>query len=198
MKNTKRLSCVLGTCAAIAAFNAVPAAAQDDTGMYLKLDGGANFLQQITVNNFGSEFKEDMDVGFRFDIMAGYNLNRYAGVEFETGFMYNEPKNVSDVWLGAVPVLGNLVLRYPNSTPFVPFVGIGAGGAFTLLDNGDSLENDFVFAYQLQGGLNYMLSEDMSLGFTYKYFATADQDYDGIEIEDVHNHFVGLNFSWNF
>jgi opacity protein-like surface antigen len=174
------------------------------------MDGGVNIMQDVTIKPRGSDsFKEDMDTGFRVGLIAGFNVNEWAALELESGFMYNSlkdnaSKNINDMWFGAIPVLGNVVFRFENSSGFVPYIGAGAGGAYTMVrsghhDDGSSDDqSDFVFAYQGKVGVAYQISPCMAVDVGYKFFGTAQQNYDRFSVKDVYAHFIGLSLTWKF
>jgi opacity protein-like surface antigen len=178
---------------------ALRASATDAGKGYLTLDGGVNLMQDVTYEFWGYSEKLKMDTGFRVGLVGGYNLNEWLGVEVESGFMYNGFKDSSDMWLGTVPVLGNVVLRYDNDSKFVPYIGAGAGGAFTMVEGGGVDETDFVFAWQLKAGVAFKVSDNMSIDLGYKFFSTADQEYSGGDkLKDIYAHYIGLGFTWKF
>jgi opacity protein-like surface antigen len=189
----------LGLCSATAVLTALPLQAAEQAA-YLTLDGGVSLMQDVKIESA----KLGMDTGYRVDLAGGYELNQWAAIELESGFIYNEFKDSNgDAWLGMVPILANAVFRYENQTKFVPFVGAGAGGAFSILQAPIDSDTDFVFAWQLMAGVDYKIGKNMCLGVKYKYFSTCDQSYDigngaGIKLKDIATHSVGVAFTWHF
>ena len=170
-----------------------------DAGPYLTLDGGVNLMQDVTIAPAGMpSFKRQMDTGFRVGAIAGYNLNEWVGLELESGFMYNGFKGINDAWYGAVPILGNVVFRYENSSGFVPYIGAGAGGAYTMVEGNGTDKSDFVFAYQGKVGVAYNISANMAVDVGYKFFGTADQKYDNVKVKDVYAHYIGVSLTVKF
>jgi opacity protein-like surface antigen len=177
-----------------------------ERGFYVNFDAGANWVPDFEVSfDGGAETDVDLDTGFRGGVAFGYNLNRFFGLELESGFLYNEADG-ADAWLGQVPLIASVIFRHDNPSRFVPFVGAGAGGvaAIVSLEEGDADEDDsdIVFAWQFQGGMRYKISEHSSLGIAYKYLGTdspefslgaSDQDFDVI-----HNHSVVATFNLAF
>lgn len=190
---------------AVAAVAAMPARAADSM-LYLKLDAGVNLLQDIDVDFGQGKFPAEMDPGFRFDLIAGYKVNEFASLEVESGFIYNSADVMeedyeeadNEPWLGAVPLMMNIVARFENESPWVPYVGIGGGGALGILDDGYDTDTDLVLAWQVFGGLAYKFSEDMSVNAGYKLFSATSQEYEMADVDETYNHFIGLSFLWNF
>ena len=115
----------------------------------------------------------------------------WLGAELETGFIYNSVKSVTgtpdtDLSISQVPLLLNVVLRYPNKTQVVPYIGAGGGGALSLLSASnfkigntsvDGTESDFVSAYQGFAGVQYNFNARMSVGVSYKYLVTGETEW---------------------
>jgi opacity protein-like surface antigen len=203
------LTVIVAAAVATPALRASAAGSGTTAGPYLTLDGGVNIMQDVTVESRGFSDKVKMDTGFRVGLIGGYNLNSWAALELESGFMYNglkdnASKNINDMWFGAIPVLGNVVFRFENSSGFVPYIGAGAGGAYTMVrsghhDDGSSDDqSDFVFAYQGKVGVAYQISPCMAVDVGYKFFGTAQQNYDRFSVKDVYAHFIGLSLTWKF
>lgn len=171
-------------------------------GGYLSAYGGANLMNDLTVTSGDRSFKVSPDTGYRAGLAMGYELREWFNLEFDTGFQENslsEPRSGS---AKAMPLLFNAVFRLPNPTRFVPFAGLGAGGAVATLDDPAGADIDFVFGYQLTAGVDYELTPQLRFGVLYKFFGTADQSYsiDGTQfkMKDVANHFIGADLSWTF
>jgi opacity protein-like surface antigen len=182
---------------------AMRASATDAGKGYMTLDGGVNIMQDVTAEFVGyGSGKVEMDTGFRVGLIGGYNLNDWVGLEIESGFMYNGVKNTDSTWLGTVPILGNIVLRYDHDNKVIPYIAAGAGGAFTMLEDSNNGETDFVFAWQLKAGVAFKLSDNVSLDLAYKFFSTAEQEYssggDTLKFKDIYAHYVGLGLTWRF
>ena len=191
------LTLIVAAAVATPALRASAADSGTSAGPYLTLDGGVNIMQDVTVESRGFSDKVKMDTGFRVGLIAGFNLNEWAALELESGFLYNSVKD-SDTWLGTVPVLGNVVFRLENASGFVPYIGAGAGGAYTMVRDGGADDSDFVFAYQGKIGVAYQISPCMALDVGYKFFGTAEQKYDNFKLTDIYNHYIGISLTWKF
>lgn len=186
-----------------------------EPGPYLSIDAGVNIVNDIDFDAFGGSATLELDPGFRGSVAGGYRFTPMIAAELETGFLFNSVDQISgpggsasidDTVFSQVPILANVIFRFENSSPFTPFVGAGAGGvaSFLSVDDGttDDSDSDFVFAWQLQAGVHYKISDTMSAGLTYKYLGTDGPGFDieGVEFEvdSVHNHAIMGSFNWSF
>ena len=187
-----------------------------EPGIYFGLDGGINLAHDVdadfSAGGLSLPGDAEFHTGFRFDMIGGYNINEWLGVELESGFIYNTFSSISiagtevpegDSWLGHVPLLANAIFRLENDTPWTPYAGIGAGAAISILEI-DEVDTDmeFVPAWQAQVGVRYALDERSALGVGYKYFGAASQEYDidglGIELAESHNHAFIVSVIFSF
>ena len=214
MKVKTQLAGILGVCAVLA----LPASAQD-TRWYFNAAAGGNWAQDaaIKIENIGSGDLE-LDLGVRFSAGVGYNLNKNWSVEFDTGFTFNsidkikigsESDSFHDSSFSHVPLMVNLVYRYPLGAQWETYIGGGAGGVYSVLTldesdlDLDDDDADVVFGWQAMAGVRYLIRENMSVGVGYKYMGTAKGEYEindlgKVEIESVHNHSFGAVFNWKF
>src|SRR5688572_26700059 len=104
---------------------------------------GATAIDDARLESFLDEpvsgNKVKFDPGFRGAIALGKEFSRYVAVEAEGGFHYNSIRSIGGAGsdngeLYQVPVLGNLVLQFPNRTRIVPVIGAGVGAVFSILD----------------------------------------------------------------
>jgi opacity protein-like surface antigen len=182
-----------------------------DARPYLKLDAGANFAEGGSFSLGGEPADFKFNTGFRVGLAGGYQLNSWAAIELESGVIANTIRSIvlngrtaqpNNAWLGKVPLLANAVFRYENSTDFVPYVGVGAGGAAGVLNISDDDDKTIVFAYQAMAGVIYKLDEEAWVDIGYKFFANGDEKYSvggvSVEANRVRNHFIGLSVHWRF
>src|SRR5687768_5376533 len=101
-----------------------------ETGPYFSFGAGVNLAEETDAElDFGYATAEgtlESDPGFRISVAPGYNFNQWLGVELESGFLLNTIDG-SDDWVGHVPFLANVILRFENETGFTPYIGVGAG-----------------------------------------------------------------------
>jgi opacity protein-like surface antigen len=171
-----------------------------------------SFLNETTSNN-----KVEFDPGFRGAIAVGTDLTRYVAIEAEGGFHYNSIRSISGATsdngeLYQFPILGNLVLQFPNRTGLLPVIGGGVGAVFSMLHGDDlaigasrfsSTEETWSFAYQGYAGLMYSFRRDMAVGLTYHYIGNDGPSWDGGEGDDIKfdriaNHSLTLSYTFRF
>jgi opacity protein-like surface antigen len=142
-----------------------------------------------------------MDSGFGFLAAVGNKFDGLRG-EAEIAYRTNDLNKTSTGpatgEITSLSFLGNLLIDFPLSENLQPFLGAGMGLA--QVDSGsDDLNNanDTVFAYQLIAGIGFPLTYVTTIDLQYRYFATANPDFSGIEAEyETHNFFAGLRFDF--
>jgi opacity protein-like surface antigen len=148
-----------------------------DNGVGLSLAAGAD-TGVVRVEGEFSYRKNDMD-----DLSASF-----GGVSDSTPLSGE---------IESMALMGNVIKDFNTDSVLTPFLGLGLG--FTKLDaeiEGDS-EDDTVFAYQLILGTGINVSETTSIDLSYRYFAAADPDFDGTELEyGTHNFMIGARFDF--
>jgi opacity protein-like surface antigen len=225
MKRRIRLS----GCACIGGALTFALAAQGE-GPFVKAEAGPTITEDVTITEFLSlapGSKIEFDPGFRFAFGGGYSFSDFIAIGGETGFSYNTIDNIqgasseSDSSIGNVPLMGNIILKFPNQSRLVPYAGAGAGVSFVWFDahtiqvptggggfdTVDGSDSDAVFAWQVFGGLKYEINPNMSLGLGYKYLHAdspewnAEDDF-GTEISfrtgHIETHAVTFVFNMKF
>lgn len=191
-------------------------------GLYGWYEAGVAFVQDAKIRDFPDEVTDNnrvkFDPGFHFGIALGREVTPYLSLEVESGFNYNALHSIRDATASdgnfyRVPVMGNVVLKYPNGSRFLPVIGAGAGaqwmtfdaqnvtlGATTLDDNEDS----WTFAYQGYAGVAYKFQENMSLGIFYHYFVADGPSWKfesaggNFKLNSIRTHSVALTLGWYF
>lgn len=114
-----------------------------------------------------------------------------------TGFFGESGSGPIDGDISSLSVMCNAWKDIKTGGTVTPYVGLGIG--FAKLDaelEGES-ESDTVFAYQLGLGLGIALQENLILDLSYRYFATSDPDFDGLEAEFASNNVMaGLRMNF--
>jgi len=181
----------------------VGAADHLEPGPYASFGAGLNMVNELSLNSGGSR---ELDPGFRLSVAGGYRFTPIISAEIETGFLANDVKDAGDTALSQVPLLANVVFRWENSSPFVPFIGVGAGGVASFFTVDDVIseddDSDVVFAWQVQLGVHYRINDNMSAGITYKYLGVDGPEFDLgggiIQFDVMHNHAIMGSFNWSF
>jgi opacity protein-like surface antigen len=202
---------------------ALPASVRSQ-GFYFNADAGVALADKVNLKQFFGPTpgaKLDFDPGVRFGAAGGYNFNSYLGAEFETGFIFNNIKNLGDsgdAGLSHVPLMVNAVVRYDvPDCKWVPYAGVGVGGDVSIIsldnltattDSGtvfvDGSDAALVFAWQAFAGVRYKINATMSLGAGYKYYSanSATWDFAGFSNAiktgraDVHSLLVEFNLKF--
>lgn len=105
---------------------------------------------------------------------------------------------LDDFSLYQVPVLANFLYTFPLESKFKPFVGVGAGGVFVMVDTGDDSESDFVFAYQAMAGCSYAIRENFDVGISYKFLGTSSPEFGGVKTSDIFTHSILAQLNYRF
>lgn len=192
-------------------------------GCYGWYEAGPAFVEQAALRDFfgnavnGNAVK--FDPGFHFGIGIGEQLASFLRVEVESGFNYNKLNSIAGATASSgnfyrVPVMGNVVLQFANSTGLVPVIGAGVGGQWIGFDAqnvslGGTTVNEssetWVFGYQVYAGVRYEFNERFSLGVFYHY-TVADAPswkFDAIpagnlKLDSIRTHSVSLTLGWLF
>ncbi|MGA9780065.1 MAG: outer membrane protein [Limisphaerales bacterium] len=175
----------------------------EGAGPIFRVGVGPSFFQDGQITQFSTPgvaptgpvpSKVDYNTGLAFDAAFGWAFNKYAALDFETGYIGAEINNVpgylsDNSRFYNVPFLVNATLSYPiPRTNIIPYVGAGVGGADVVFDTDnfqDSAgingvvggENDVVFAGQVFAGVRFKLTHHLSLDLGYKYFATGNPTF---------------------
>jgi OmpA-OmpF porin, OOP family len=178
--------------------------------VYVATDLGLNFASDAEVSTQAPDGSTvsgttEFDPGLRFGLAVGSRFGAWLAIELESGFLYN-PISRSESWIGNLPLLGNIVLRYDNESGWTPYIGAGAGGSLILVNvqEGDIEEDDSDIAIAWQGlaGVRYRVSERFSVGLGYKYLRTSDTEFSirngTVDLEGMENHSIGLTVTWDF
>ena len=172
---------------------------------------GLSSLRDATLTEAGTPFSIDADfnAGLGLTAALGYDLD-FARMELELGYKKNNINSFNAFGV-SVPASGDVTSKsimmnfyHDFTTPesrWSPFLGAGLGAARLDVNNatvtgfalGDA--NDTVFAWQLMAGIGYKVTDNTVIDLSYRYFATATPDFDGMKAEyDSHNVMIGLRF----
>jgi len=181
----------------------------------------ASFAGTYISGNLGAVIVNDSDFDagplsgeFTFDTGAGLlgalgsSNERNGRVEVELGYRKNDFDEIKVDGLGkadidgdisSLSLMGNAYYDFSTEGDFPLFIGVGIGAASLEadLDIGGDSEDDTVFAYQFILGGSFASSKTFSVDLQYRYFATDDPDFDGVDAEyGTHNVMIGLRQSF--
>jgi len=179
-------------------------------GMYLSGNIGLTILNDSDLNVPGITIETEFDSGLDVNGAIGAAFGQ-ARIEVEVAYRTNDIDNFEVLGIdvpggGDVSALSGLVNAFydiKTESAFTPYVGGGLGVAIVEIDDMSVVgipvsgsEDDTVFAYQLGGGIGYAINDKLTVDLGYRYFATDDPDFDGIEAEyDSHNVTIGIRFA---
>lgn len=162
----------------------------------IRADIGGNIPISPTVSEFGGPVtgggKMELDAGVSLDFGIGFKVAPWFILEGEIGFTYNNIDAIGN-WsypnssLTQMPIMLNAEFCLPLGR-LVPFAGIGGGGVLGSITFGnyyyyyysesDGWGNNFAPAAQAFAGLRYEISNDMSLGLSYRFLAVPGYNWD--------------------
>lgn len=176
---------------AVASLVFVSAASASPNGWYLGLEGGGNWIDEVDVVVDGAPTgQSSFETGWAALGTVGYGWNSWR-LELEGGYRDNELDNfrvgASNNTLGGefneISAMLNVLYDWDFSERFGLFVGAGAGADRIDYSNvagfhGPEVSGDeWVFAWQAIGGLNYRLSSRTDLVLAYRYFNAGESDF---------------------
>ena len=177
------------------------------TGFYVAAGGGATLITDITevpekgINPGQEEADWDLDFGFSAGGSAGYDFGDFrteAEFSFQSANFLHAEKidddNKADDNLTVMSMMANGFFDLDTGTPFVPFIGIGAGAvnlAVALNEGEDAEEPDFEgsgwgFAYQANVGVAYEIIDAVALTLGYKFFGTLQTQVTDPDDEEIY------------
>ena len=179
-------------------------------GVYLSGNMGSVFLDDANIDGGSNSGELAFDSGIVTTFAVGTIISSAWRVEGEFGYRKNDldkmdfDSNNNFSWedggdVTALSMMGNGYYDFNNRSRFSPFVGAGLGFANVEydLDSMDHKDDDNVVAYQLILGVGFAATEKFSVDLQYRYFATADPEIDGNDVEyHTHNVMLGLRYSF--
>jgi opacity protein-like surface antigen len=184
---------------AVALFLATGVAHADSThndNWYASILGGASFDPALMAG--GS--LHDMDTGYNIGARVGYGLDNYLpmpgwSVEADT-FWNSSGYKQGGSHLASTSFMGNLVYHVNTGWPVNIYGGAGIGAVNDRV-GGAIHDSATVFGWQVLGGLEYPVSQDMSLFTEYRYQNAHDANLSGLAgVGNTSNNLsVGMKFS---
>ena len=190
------------------------------TGLYGSFYGGWSMPKDptasFTVNPNTVQGNVNVSQGYRFGGSIGYDFSSNVAVEAELAYMHS---NVSTIDVGApvnltlpAPGTGSALLLMGNVVvgehfgSWRPYIGGGIGAARVSLDvdfMSGIHDSDWAFAGQVFTGIDYALSDKVTVGARYRYQHIGSTNYtDGnslpVGLSEIGAHSIefGLKFSF--
>lgn len=193
-----------------------PEVVQDGSCFYARVDGGMSFHERPNVykNHTGTKNKAlgetlkdsgfiEAGVGcqftpmFRADVVGGY---RFAS-------KMRDDWNSLDAKLSTGTIFANGYIDFDYFGFVVPYVGAGIGAAFHNISNvdrpfGASSGNSTSFAWNVQAGLAFNITDNIALDVGYRYVDLGNARSGGLapfKVDNItaHEARVGLRYSFN-
>ncbi len=158
---------------------------------YVSASVGTNYVPDTVFSRSGVKADTDYSWGYNGLLAFGYRYNNWRA-DVSVGYLHNNVDSVKVSGAGAnntshnangyvqiVPYLLNGYYDINTTTNFVPYVGLGLGGAYVDLNSrirtsGVNLKGtDNVFAYQGILGLAYQFTPNLRANLDYHYLATT-------------------------
>lgn len=216
----KRASFIVLSCLVVVCFTST---AYSD-GVYVGGNVGLAMVNDSNMTIPGLAGEVGMPVGVEVELkmgvalggVVGYDLGK-ARIEAEIAYQKSDLDKLSmsaggigvsiDISgdMTSLALLGNVYYDFHNESAFTPYISGGVGFAKVSTndlaiegESGSEDEDDTVFAYQVGLGLGYAATEKVTIEAKYRYFATADLDFEeGVEAEfGGHHILVGVRISF--
>ena len=174
-------------------------------GSEIEMDGGIGLTAAVGYVASGG-LRGEIELGYRntgWDNLSGVSASD-SGSTVSVDTKIPLPGD-----LRSISLMANGFVDFEVSWGVRPYIGAGVGivqheGSFdetTFDSDGDTItspevsESDVVTGFQLMAGLSYPMSDNTDIRLGYRYFATSDADFDGIEASyGSHSLEMGLLF----
>ena len=184
-------------------------------GGSLTMSAGIRFNLPIgyqPVDWFAIEFAP----GIIWNKMSSWNLEVNGSATNSSGSISGQLNAPIDVEGGyfQVPLVVNFIFKIPTDSPWVPYIGGGIGASYTYMNwtrlsyGGISQDISNVdgscwsLAYQGIAGLDYKITDEVSLGLKYIFTGTGNQNFGGsfqdFDTKGSYSQNVMLNCTLNF
>lgn len=189
---------VLSSAAALLmATGAAQADSRHSDNWYASILGGASFDPALMAG--GS--LHDMNTGYNVGARVGYGLDNMlpmSGWSVEADTFYNQSgyKDGDASHLASTSFMGNLVYHVNTGSPIAIYGGAGIGAVNDRV-GGAIHDSSTVLGWQALGGLEYPVSQDMSLFTEYRYQNAHDANIGALRgVGNTSNNVsVGMKFS---
>ena len=157
-------------------FNAYSA----EDGGYMSVNIGAALTNNSDVEALGMSYEVGFDRGWIYGAAGGADFGDFR-IESELVYQVNDIEDI-DGDISSFTLLLNGYYDFMKGYVLRPYITAGIGLAIVEADIGIS-EDDIVPAYQVGVGISYDICKKAALDLRYRYSATSDPDFDGVEAE---------------
>ncbi|MDH5723441.1 MAG: outer membrane beta-barrel protein [Alphaproteobacteria bacterium] len=193
---------------------ATTAQAQSISNSYIAAKIGFTKTSDSDWSDTGLTGDIGIDTGANFALAYGFNLIPSLRTEFEVSYRKADLDDITVDGVGTADLTGDVktwgfllngYYDFMADQAVSPYItaGIGAlrhsGKIASVAGLGvtGASDSDTVFAYQLGGGASYDLSDNVALDGGYRYLASSDPDFDGLEAEyGAHEFRIGLRYGF--
>lgn len=193
---------ILPVCLLFVLLTVTSALSAEDHGQYIGAQLGAVFAEE---NDAGLITDIDFKTGVGGAVSYGYDAGwRYghSRAELELGYRISEADsgklqtlNVTDGEVSALSLMLNLFYPFETGHQLTPYIMGGLGAASLDVDNvtvnGTRFidDSEIVFAYQVGTGIELAINRSLSLDLAYRYFGTADKEFENDTLDAATKHF---------
>lgn len=164
-------------------FQTQPQPQQQQYGNYFSFQVGAVFPEDSTLRDSGGGSNNvSFDTGYLLGAAIGSHLGYGLRAEAEFDYRNADVDKVSGTPAAGkfetLSLMGNVYQDFAIGGPIEPFIGAGLGGAVVRVDDGLDTDDDWVFAYQVMAGVNFIVDPHTTFTLGYRYFGTSDPSLD--------------------
>jgi opacity protein-like surface antigen len=157
-------------------------------------------------------FAVEFAPGIIWNKMSSYNLQLNGTID-TTSASTTLPLDIEGGYY-QVPLVVNFIFKIPTNSPWVPYIGGGIGASYTYMNwtraSYGSVSEDlsnvdgscWSLAYQGIAGLDYKITDEISLGLKYIFTGTGNQNFGGsfqdLDTKGSYSQNVMLNCTVNF
>jgi opacity protein-like surface antigen len=157
-------------------------------------------------------FAVEFAPGIIWNKMSSYNLQLNGTID-TTSASTTLPLDIEGGYY-QVPLVVNFIFKIPTNSPWVPYIGGGVGASYTYMNwtrasyggVSEDLSNVdgscWSLAYQGIAGVDYKITDEISLGLKYIFTGTGNQNFGGsfqdLDTKGSYSQNVMLNCTVNF
>jgi opacity protein-like surface antigen len=193
----KKKMLIVAGCTMLLSISTSAYSAEGTPTPYMSANLGFGMLDDSDTDNV----ELDVDDGVALTVAYGYKVNDNLRLEGEVAYQSNEllkfgTTTASDD-IDSLALLVNGYWDFTNDSSLTPFLSAGIGAAMVNVDERGFNDYDKVFAYQIGAGIGYAINERVTVECKYRYFATADPELSGVDVEyETHNIYAGMRYAF--